>query len=120
MTEPVYDLESVEDQDDNKDEAFLVRNEDGSTTLTLEFPFSVTVGGQSTRYEALTLKRLTVAAIRRASGKGDAVTQGLALLGASAGLMPVIIDRLDGADFSRASRVVSSFLSGGRRIGRTS
>lgn len=100
-------------------------NKDGSVTLKLTYPVTLTVRRSDQviedRYEAFTLRRLNGADLRAALQlKTD--LQGIALFARSAGLKQLVAeklsDKMDLADFDAVAQVVDFFGSNGRKTGR--
>lgn len=102
-----------------------VRNGDGSVTLTLRFPVTITIrsaqhGSRQETYPALTFHRLTGADLRAIHAASEAAKEAVALARSTRireQLMAGIYDLADAADLADASTVITSFLPSGRKTG---
>ncbi|MQT14386.1 hypothetical protein [Segnochrobactrum spirostomi] len=95
------------------------KNDDGSVTLPLRYPVSLTIrssGGKTRveRYEELRFHRLNGAALRAiTSTEGDAkiVVAMARSTRLSDAVMSAVYDRMDGADIAGAAKIVFHFLA---------
>lgn len=99
-----------------------VTNEDGSITLPLRFPVTLTIrsssaGTRTETYADLTFHRLLGGDIR-AIQSASKETQGAVMLARSARIrepiMNVLFDKLDAADIADSGQIVGTFLGNGR------
>lgn len=102
-----------------------VQNLDGSVTLTLLYPQSLTIKGtDSTRtetYATLTFHRLNGADQRAIASASDAMLNVVAFARSTRmreAIMNKLFDKLDAADINAAAQVLSSFLNSGRKTGK--
>jgi hypothetical protein len=129
---PIVDETGVAIVDEDADlqgslPARAIRNGDGSITLPLLFPVTLTVrsaqrGTRSEAYASLTLHPL-VGADLRAVQAASKESQPVVMLARSArireGVMNVLFDKMAGRDINDASDIVDSFFGNGRKTGRS-
>jgi hypothetical protein len=107
--------------------ARAIRNGDGSITLPLLMPVTLTVrsaqrGTRSETYSVLTLHPLVGAdlrALQAASKESGAVVMLARSARIREGVMNVLFDKMSGRDITEASEVVESFFGSGRKTGRS-
>ncbi|NKC04289.1 phage tail assembly protein [Brucella haematophila] len=126
VTLPGSDADVVEGVDANSGlPENAVQNLDGSVTLTLLYPQSLTIKGtDSTRtesYTTLTFHRLNGADQRAIASASDAMLNVVAFARSTRmreAIMNKLFDKLDAADINAAAQVLSSFLNSGRKTGK--
>lgn len=126
VTLPGSDADVVEGVDANSGlPENAVQNLDGSVTLTLLYPQSLTIKGtDSTRtesYATLTFHRLNGADQRAIASASDAMLNVVAFARSTRmreAIMNKLFDKLDAADINAAAQVLSSFLNSGRKTGK--
>ncbi len=126
VTIPGSDADVVEGVDANSGlPENAVQNLDGSVTLTLLYPQSLTIKGtDSTRtesYATLTFHRLNGADQRAIASASDAMLNVVAFARSTRmreAIMNKLFDKLDAADINAAAQVLSSFLNSGRKTGK--
>lgn len=107
--------------------AHAVTNADGSVTLALKFPqvLQIKKNGKvrEDSYGELTFHRLNGGDQRAIAAASDEMTAVVAFARStriSQAVMNALFDRMDAADINAAGQVLNSFLSTGRRTGRSS
>jgi hypothetical protein len=103
-------------------EAYLTRHDDGTATLRLAKPVTLSfrpAGGneRTETLEALTFRRPTGGDLRAigTTVQGNPLGAGLELASRLTGQANIVIDKLDGTDAMRASGVALDFLAPSRR-----
>ncbi|MCV9907177.1 hypothetical protein OIV19_06030 [Brucella sp. HL-2] len=116
-------VEDIAESDRLPDNA--VQNADGSVTLTLFYPQTLTVKkGDKVReenYEHLTFHRLNGADQRAIAAASDSMLNVVAFSRStriSQAIMNVLFDKMDAADISAGAQVFSHFLGSGRKTGK--
>ena len=116
-------VEDIAESDRLPDNA--VPNADGSVTLTLLYPQTLTVKkGDKVReenYEQLTFHRLNGADQRAIAAANDSMLNVVAFSRStriSQAIMNVLFDKMDAADISAGAQVFSHFLGSGRKTGK--
>lgn len=120
------DADVIEDIDPNDrlpDRA--IQNDNGSVTLPLLFPQTLTIkkAGKVREqiFDKLTFHRLNGADQRAIAAASDEMLNVVAFSRStrtSQAIMNVLYDKLDAADITAAAQVLSSFLSNGRKTGK--
>lgn len=114
---PAMKKADVDEDDDTILPAGCEKNEDGSVTVTLLYPKTVSVRSNGAvkeeRYERLTFHRMTgkdLNAIQSASAATSSIVTFTRLTRIPSRIMTVLFDKLDGKDVTRCGRVINTFL----------
>lgn len=105
------------DEDDTILPSGCERNEDGSVTVSLLFPRTITIRSNGAvkeeRYEQLTFHRLNgkdLNAVRSTSDENQSVVLFTRSSRLPSRIMTVLYEKLDGKDITRCGRVLGTFL----------
>nr|WP_278520474.1 hypothetical protein [Brucella anthropi] len=116
-------IEDIDPNDRLPDHA--IQNDNGSVTLPLLYPQTLTIrkAGKTReeKYSELTFHRLNGADHRAISATSEESSNVVAFARStriSQAIMNALYDKLDAADITAASQVLSSFLGNGRKTGK--
>jgi hypothetical protein len=87
---------------------FIKVQEDGSTVVTLEYPFDAK-DGQVTEVK---LRRPTVADLESADRTAGDLAKSISIIASVSGLSVASIKKMDAADFGKLSKVVEGYVGG--------
>lgn len=122
----IVDLDCDEDTftDPKAQSGAVVENSDGTRTIILRYPISITFraeGGKerAETYDRIDLRRVTAGDLMVINRIKDEIEQSIQLMTRLSNLPKMVFEKMDADDFATCAEVIGGFLERVQKIGRT-